>query len=164
MDYEKFIEKTKQSRLANPLKSGGYKLQEAFDFISSADKQIACIGALQPRKAARHKDTPENWHIWLKQLPKNLLESIYRDIFPAIEALGGDGVPASHTEHIRTVYVPMLEAIVSDIKALPKINATSTRTAIRDDSSDLKRIVVTLRDILENVLNEVARYWGLQSL
>lgn len=162
MGIAEIIENAKRRRQVNPLRSGWFKLYEAHRDISLWCEEIDRVGALRSRKGSSGRDlrhcTAEDWHIWLRHLPENILDEIFWKVFPAIDALGADGVPASKIEEIKRLYIPRLEALVADIKALPGVNATRERNAIRDDSSALKRIAVTARDILAEILRQVGDY------
>tara|TARA_R110002110_G_scaffold110071_5_gene274525 strand:+ start:11159 stop:11644 length:486 start_codon:yes stop_codon:yes gene_type:complete len=161
MRMAEIIDKAKRLRQANPLRSGWFKVYEAHRDISSWCEEIDRVGALRSRKGSSRRDlkhcTAEDWHTWLRQLPGNILNEIFLNVFPAMDALGADGVPASKIGEIKKFYIPRLEALVADINALPKIHATRERVAIRDDSSALKRITVIARDILHELLSDIRR-------
>lgn len=159
MGMAEIIENAKRRRKATPLSSGWFKLYEAHRDIRSWCEELDHVGALRKREGSNGRNlkhcTAENWHTWLRRVPGSILDQIFWKVFPAIDALAGNGVPASKIEEIKKRYVPRLEALVADIKALPRVNATRERNAIRDDSSALKRIAVTARDLLEELLSDI---------
>lgn len=106
------FQKGQADRLAYPLKSGRYKLEEVQRGLKENLQTLNEISAAkfaelnnQPR-SSRPK-VPEGAAGLIKKLPERIARQLGYYIIPAIEALGGDDLPAARvtvlSKHARTV-------------------------------------------------------------
>lgn len=150
--YLNKYERNKKARVEYPLSSGVYKLKEVLQRYGSLPNEIARIAGYLQRgdempKFLKHC-AREELDEWLHERPVAIISDAGYNVVPAIEALGGDGVPVREVRKIKRRYVPVVESIVRDCEGLLSGEL---------DLHKLACVLDALIEVVQSILNDVQR-------
>ena len=95
--YEAF-KQGKMDRTNRPLPYGHYKLREAYENLAEWGKELNRIAVYVSGKTGRNNlmhCTPEDMHVWLKDLPALVAHTVAYELLPGLLALDKDGADST---------------------------------------------------------------------
>lgn len=159
------FDKGRDARRKYPLHSGAYKLVETADVLRSylATLETIAVDRRQNAKGyGRHFGgcTSDDAHIWLRRLPGVIAYTLGYNVLPAIAALGADDVAPGDVRDALTQAQAAVARLVRDCEQVHqslKAGIAQEYKALRDDYSDLPRLLDRALDIVESARSIVPR-------
>ncbi len=113
------FERGHHERALRPLPSGAYRLEQLRGWLHRDYRELQCIEDYRCGRVSRWNlqcCTPEDMHVWLKDLPPSVAYSLGYDLLPATLALTENGVDARSIQTLLPQLRYDVQRLVDDLE------------------------------------------------